>query len=78
MSTWKHDYLERAQHIIAMYNTNRAVNEHIIAVLELQDDIQGKLAIWQARDLLHFVMDIPGQASSLIMSLIPLSSRLYE
>lgn len=77
MSTWKHDYLERAQHIIVMRNGGAQINTAMLLEDKLEDDIQGKLAIWQARDLLHFVMDIPGQASSLIMSLIPLEVADY-
>ena len=77
MSTWKHDYLERAQHIIAMRNGGAQINAAMLLECQLEDDIQGKLAIWQARDLLYFVMDIPGQASSLIMSLIPLEVADY-
>lgn len=76
MSTWKHEYLERAQHIIAMRNSI-ASPDVTLAECQLEDDIQGKLAIWQARDLLHFVMDIPGQASDLIMGLIPLEVADY-
>lgn len=76
MSTWKHEYLERAQHIIAMRNSIASPDVTLAECL-LEDDIQGRLSIEQARELLYFVMDIPGQASNMIMSLIPLEVADY-
>lgn len=77
MSTWKHEYLERAQHIIAMRSGGAQINAAMMLEAQLEDDIQGKLAIWQCRDLLDFVSDIPGQASWLIQSYIPLEVGDY-
>lgn len=74
--SWKHEYLERAQHIIALRNSLASPDVTVAEAL-LEDDIQGKLAIWQARDLLYFVQDIPGQASYLIMDMIPLEVADY-
>lgn len=74
--SWKHEYLERAQHIIALRNSLASPDVTVAEAL-LEDDIQGKLAIWQARDLLYFVQDIPGQASYLIMGMIPLEVADY-
>ena len=71
MSTWKHEYLERAQHIIAMRNSISSPDV-TLAECQLEDDIQGKLSIEQAGDLLAFVFDIPSQAAMLISSMIPL------
>ena len=77
--SWKHDYLARAQHIIAIRNTVQGVNEAILEELELEDAIQGKLAIWQCVDLLNWLQEMPySQASGLLMSMLPLDVADYQ
>lgn len=65
--SWKHDYLERAQHLVSSGADWTCPDWE-----ELEDAIQGKLAIWQAEALFEFVSEIPGQASDIILSMMPL------
>ena len=52
--SWKHDYLERAQHIANMQQCIGSPDWEL-AWAALEDDIQGKLALWQCADLYDFV-----------------------
>ena len=75
--SWKHEYLERAQHIIAMRNSI-ASPDVTLAECNLADDIQGKLAIWQCVDLLDWLQGMPySQASGLLMDMLPLDVADY-
>lgn len=76
--SWKHDYLARAQHIIAMRNSI-ASPDVTLAEAQLEDAIQGKLAIWQCVDLLDWLQEMPySQASGLLMSMLPLEVADYQ
>lgn len=78
MSSWKHDYLGRAQHIIAMRNSISSPDVSL-AETSLEDDIAGKLAVWQCLDLLDWLNDMPySQASGLLMSFMPESLAHYS
>ena len=79
MSTWKHEYLERAQHIIAMRNGGAQINAAMLLEYQLQDDMAGKLAVWQCCDLLDWLQEMPySQASGLLMALMPDSVIAYH
>ena len=76
--SWKHEYLERAQRIIAMRNT---VAPLVVAFEEadLEEDLAGKLTVWQCIDLLDWLMEMPySQASGLLMALMPESVQEYH
>jgi len=68
--SWKHDYLERAQHIANMQQCIGSPDWEL-AWAALEDDIQGKLALWQCADLYDFVAEIPCQGSIIIMQMLP-------
>lgn len=65
---WKHDYLARANRIA---NTPHASIEFQKSWNALEDDIQGRLALWQCADLYDFVAAIPCQGSLVIMQMLP-------
>jgi hypothetical protein len=76
--SWKHEYLERAQHIIAVRASASQINTAMLLEDKLADDIQGKLAIWQCVDLLDWLQDMPySQASGLLMDMLPLDVADY-
>ena len=62
---WKHDYLERA---CALVSSKSYYGE---AWNKLEDDILGKLSIEQARELWLFCEEIPWEAATIIMSMLP-------
>lgn len=64
--SWKHEYLERAQRIAHM---PRGVEANK-AMRELEDDILGKLALWQASDLEEFAYQLPCQGSLVILQIL--------
>jgi hypothetical protein len=66
--SWKHSYLERAQRLAATPATSPDFQREWNS---LEDDILGKLALWQAADLYDFVAAIPGQGSMVIISMMP-------
>jgi len=66
--SWKQDYLSRAERIAAMPHTSKSFMEQWN---RLEDDIQGKLALWQCADLFDFVADIPCQGSMIILEMMP-------
>lgn len=68
--SWKHEYLERAQRIANMQQCISSPDVQL-AWASLEDDIQGKLALWQCADLYDFVADIPCQGSLVIMEMLP-------
>ena len=68
MSTWKINMLDRAQRIAQMSSTDP---EYLTAWNELEDDIHGKISIWQARQLADFVMGIHCQGSMVILAMLP-------
>jgi len=65
--SWKHDYLERANSIACMDTLSI---EYMDAWNKLEDDILGKLAVWQCKDLYNFVCDIPTQGAITIMCIL--------
>lgn len=76
--SWKHNYLERAQHIIAMRNCISSPDV-LLAETLLEEDMHGKLAIWQCIELLDWLQDMPySQASGLLMSFMPESVADYH
>jgi hypothetical protein len=66
--SWKHSYLKRAQRLAATPVTSPDFQRDWNS---LEDDILGKLALWQAADLYDFVAAIPGQGSMVIISMMP-------
>ena len=66
--SWKHDYLARANRIAAMSVYDAKYAETWNA---LEDDILGKLAMWQCADLYDFAASIPCQGSMVIISMMP-------
>ena len=79
MSAWKHEYLERAQHIIAMRNGGAQINAAIMLEDQLREGLCGKLAVWQCLDLIYWLNDMPhSQASALLTSLMPQSVYDYH
>jgi hypothetical protein len=66
--SWKHDYLERAQRVAATPVTSP---DFQLEWYSLEDDILGRLALWQAAALYDFVAAIPYQGSMVIISMMP-------
>ena len=76
--SWKHSYLERAQHIIAMRNSISSPDVTLAEAL-LEEDICGRLSVHQCLELLDWLFDMPySQATSLLMSYIPESLSEYH
>jgi hypothetical protein len=65
---WMHTYLERAQRVAATPVTSPSFQHEWNS---LEDDILGKLALWQAAALYDFVAAIPCQGSMVIISMMP-------
>lgn len=68
--SWKHEYLERAQRIANMQESLCSPDVKL-AWAALEDDILGKLALWQCAELYDFVAQIPCQGSMVIISMLP-------
>ena len=66
--SWKHSYLERAQRLAALPATSPEFQRDWYA---LEDDIRGRLALWQASALYDFVAEIPCQGSCIVMAMLP-------
>lgn len=66
--SWKHYYLERAQ---SLGNMDTDSPKYWQLWYALEDDIKGKLALFQVADLYDFVADIPCQGSMVIMAMLP-------
>ena len=80
--SWKHEYLDRAQAIAvkrrSMENKDLIALEDMQEYIDLEDDVQGKLAIWQCVDLLDWLYEMPyTQASIILTSMIPLDVADY-
>jgi hypothetical protein len=79
--SWKNEYLSRAQRICTLRSTLSSVDdvtEINLLEISLEDDLAGKLSVFQCLELLDWVQDMPySQSTGMLMSLMPKSLHEY-